>query len=460
MSQNVVLITSDQHRRDACGCYGNPLVKTPHLDRLARRGVRFTRAYCDSPLCAPSRASYLSGRQVHHHGALTHAINGKNPGVPGNPGIVCRETLGSMFRKAGHATAAIGKLHVHGETRENDLGFDVRAHRFYTYSYEDYIEEVGRERVDAYLSDKDKSDEFKYNTAMKPVRLEEKYMQDSLTTETSLEFIRANADRPFFIHVGLEKPHPPWTTQQRFLDMYDPEEMALPENRHEWWENEPLFPFAPGKGFNRDRTAPFSDDEMRRSIASYYACISDMDHNVGRILDTLDDLGLAETTTVIFTADHGDNLFEHGLEQKHCFYEGAVGVPLIVAAPGGFPRGGVSGQLAALVDIMPTLADLAGLPVPSDADGRSLLPAMRGHLDPDRAIFSEFHEWNRPPGRMVRHGKWKYFCYADSAEVLFDLEDDPAEMRNLAFEPACAAVRERLRALVLDDWQIPGTRDE
>ena len=149
------------------------------------------------------------GRQVHHHGALTHLIRGKAPGIAGNGGITSSETLGSMFRKAGNVTAAIGKLHVHGETRENDLGFDVRAHRFYTYSFEDYINCVGRERVDAYLSNKDKDDELKYNTGLVPVRLQEEYMQDSLTTATTLDFIRQNNNRPFFVHVGLEKPHPP-----------------------------------------------------------------------------------------------------------------------------------------------------------------------------------------------------------------------------------------------------------
>ena len=234
MPYNVVLITSDQQRRDACGCYGNPIVGTPHIDELASRGVRFTQAYCDSPLCAPSRASYISGRQVHHHGALTHLMNGKAPGIPGNGDISCSETLGTLLRKGGYATAAIGKLHVHGETRQNDLGFDVRAHRFYTYHYQDYINSVGAQRVQAYLSGKDKDDRLKYNTAYAPVKLQERYMQDSLTTQSSIDFIGQQADRPFFIHVGLEKPHPPWTTQQRFLDLYDPRRMPLPANPNMW----------------------------------------------------------------------------------------------------------------------------------------------------------------------------------------------------------------------------------
>ncbi|MBN1249623.1 MAG: sulfatase-like hydrolase/transferase [Anaerolineae bacterium] len=455
MSYNVVFITSDQHRRDACGCYGNAIVQTPNLDALAARGVRFTQAYCDSPLCAPSRASYISGRHVHNHGALTHAINGRSPGTPGNGGIESSETLGTMFRKAGYATAAIGKLHVHGETRENDLGFDVRAHRFYTYDYEDYIAAVGEDRVEAYLSGKDRDDELKYNTALAPVELAEPLMQDSLTTATSIDFIQRHTDRPFFIHVGLEKPHPPWTTQPRFLDLYDPDLVPLPESRHEWWEKaEPRFPFMTGKGFNCDRDRPYSDAKMRNAIAAYYACISEMDGNVGRILDAIEAAGLTDRTVVIYSADHGDNLFEHGLEQKHCFYEGPVGVPLIVAVPEGFPRGTESAQLTSLIDIMPTLAALTGLPVPADADGVSLVPAMRGEVDLNRAVFSEFYEWRDWPGQMIRYRNWKYILYRGHSELLFDLAQDPHEMENLVDDPGYAAIRDALRERVLDGWTV------
>ncbi len=460
MPYNVVFITSDQHRRDACGCYGNPIVQTPNLDALAARGVRFTQAYCDSPLCAPSRASYISGRQVHNHGALTHAINGRSPGIPGNGGIESSETLGTMFRKAGYATAAIGKLHVHGETRQNDLGFDVRAHRFYTYSYEDYVDAVGEDKVAAYLSGKDRDDELKYNTALAPVHLEACDMQDSLTTATSIDFIRSHRDQPFFIHVGLEKPHPPWTTQPRFLDLYDPDVIPLPANRHEWWEKEgPPFPFMSGKGFNRDRGHPYSDAKMRNCIAAYYACISEMDHNVGRILGAVEAEGLTEKTVVIFSADHGDNLFEHGLEQKHCFYEGPVGVPLIITVPDGFPRGVENPQLTSLIDVMPTVAALNGLPVPADADGMSLLPAMRGEVDPDRAVFSEFYEWDDWPGRMIRYREWKYILYRGHSEVLFNLDRDPHEMENLAGDPACAEIRKYLRQCVLSDWRVAALKE-
>jgi choline-sulfatase len=455
LPHNVVLIITDQQRRDACGCYGNPIVKTPALDRLAARGVRFTDAYCDSPLCAPSRAAMITGRRPFSNTALTHMINGLASGAPGNPGIVSEETLGTMFRKAGYATGAIGKMHVHGETRQEDLGFDVRKHRFYTYDYEDYVNEVGQERVDAYLCDKTASAHNKYNTSNTPVKLEARYMQDSLTTASSMEFIRANAGKPFFLHVGLEKPHPPWGTQAEFHAMYDPDKMPLPDSRREWDEKPPVFPFIPKRGLGPEGPG-FTDDEMRRAVASYYACVSNADDNVGRILTLLDELNLTDDTIVIFTADHGDNLFDHGLMQKHCFYESAVGIPLIAAGPGLEAGGATCSQPCSLIDLMPTLTQLCSLPTPGDAEGASLVPAVAGEIDPDRAIFSEFHESSTGPCRMIRTQRWKYLLFPGKTEVLFDRQADPKELTNLATDPAHEQTCKDLRARTLDGWDVPG----
>jgi choline-sulfatase len=168
---------------------------------------------------------------------------------------------------------------------------------------------------------------------------------------------------------------------------------------------------------------------------------------------------LTEKTVVIFSADHGDNLFEHGLEQKHCFYEGPVGVPLIVAVPDGVPRGVESPQLTSLIDVMPTVAALTGLPVPADADGMSLLPAMRGEIDPDRAVFSEFYEWDAWPGRMIRYREWKYILYRGHSEVLFNLDRDPHEMENLAGDPVYDGIRSELRRRVLNDWHVARSKE-
>ena len=442
---NVVLVISDQHRRDACGCYGNRVVKTPGIDRAAERGTTFTAGYCDSPLCAPSRASVITGMMPHSHKALTHMMNGKNPGTPGNPGIVCTETMGTMFRNAGYQTAAVGKMHVHGETREEDLGFSFRKHRYYTYSFEDYRNEVGEERVKAYLSRIREDDHFRYNMANAPVQLEERHMQDSLTTSTTLQFIRDHKDEPFFVHMGLEKPHPPWTTQPRFHDMYDPSQMPLPATRRQWEEQDGN-PYVTGRGLKFSPT----DEEMQGAVAAYYACITDMDHNLSRVIDEIESLGLTKRTIFIYTSDHGENLFDHGLCQKHCFYEPSVAVPLVMSCPGLLPESLRCDQPCTLIDLLPTLAELNGTAVPGEAEGISLVPAMRGRTDPDRPIFSEIHEWTSM--RMVRTSQWKFIYAPGHPDQLYDVKNDLDEIENLAEDLACANVCRELKARILEGW--------
>ncbi|TVQ22728.1 MAG: DUF4976 domain-containing protein [Spirochaetaceae bacterium] len=459
-SPNIILIISDQHRREACGCYGNRVVKTPNIDRLARRGVRFSRAYCDSPLCAPSRASLVTGLRPHHHGALFHAVNGKQPGIEGAPGITCERTIGEFLRDNGYDTAAIGKMHVHGETPINDLGFSFRKHRFYTYTFREYIEAVGQENMDRYLGPgfpeqtprayRDKR--WNLNTDNTPVDMEEDKMQDSLVTATAVQYIaekaelqRSGCGRPFFVHVGLEKPHPPWKTQPRFHALYDPDQMRLPRTRYEQDETGGYDYIQQGR-----RKNPFTDDDMRHSVAAYYANVTNMDENVGKVVDAAVEAGVYDNTVFIYTSDHGDNLFDHGLTGKHCMYEASVGVPLIISYPAAFPQNTETDQLSSLLDLYPTLADLIGVPVPSKLDGQSLLPAVNGAPARDRMLYSEFHEAG--PLRMIRTEKWKYIYTHQRSDQLYDVENDPDEMNNLAAEPAYGETVRELRTAALDDW--------
>lgn len=290
MSFNVVFIISDQHKTKVTGCYGNSVVKTPHIDKLAKNGVRFTKAYCDSPLCAPSRASILTGMRPHTHGALYHVLK-RNPSQPdGSFGIAEVETLAGVFRKNGYVTGGIGKLHVHGETRQTrDLGFDERALRFYTYHFEDYIAVVGKEKKDVYVRGIGKNTLLAYNHENQPVELEETDMFDTLVVNRSLEFLEQHRDDKFFLWVGLEKPHTPWTVPKRFHDMYDPKDMVLPETLREQEMRGPLdyledhFQVRPTRGI--------SDDTIRSSIAAYYANVTNMDENVGKVLAKVEELG-------------------------------------------------------------------------------------------------------------------------------------------------------------------------
>ncbi len=453
MKYSVVMITTDQQRMDACGCYGNKIVRTPNIDKIAANGVAFTNAHCPSPLCAPSRASLITGRHLSHHGALTHLINRKDPGIPGNPGITYSETLGTMFRKAGYVTGAIGKMHVHGETRQEDIGFSVRAHRFYTYSYEDYINEVGQENVDKYLNGKGGNDALKYNYENKPTDLREELMQDSLTTKTSLKFISENKDKPFFIHIGLEKPHPAWTTQPRFHSIYNPSDMVVPATADYDWSNKPLEKILKGWGW-RDQSRP-NMQEIKNTVAAYYACVSEADSNVGKILQNLEDNKLMDKTIIVFASDHGDNLYEHGLMQKHCFYEASVKIPFIIAVPNGFPKNKKSAQPCSLIDFMPTLAELCGIPVPEDIDGVSLVPALKGIPDMERPVYSEYMEKGMK-SRMVRKGEWKYIVYEEhNIEVLYNVKNDPMELSDVSKDASNSMILDELRALIdnLRKWQ-------
>jgi choline-sulfatase len=463
--RNVVLIISDQHRRDAAGCYGNPVVKTPNLDRLSAEGVRFTQAYCDSPLCVPSRCSLITGRFPHRHGATMHRMGEYNAGHPKSFSVSSESTLGQIFRDGDFDTAAIGKMHVFGETRECDLGFTTRAHRFYTYSGEDYANAIGRERADQYVAwgPRPGLDEVQFGLQGEPTPLVEDYLQDTLTTDASIGFLRGEAvrirdsKRPFMIHVGLERPHTPFQTLKRYHDLYDSDKMPLPETRNEWWqiEGDKPFPFWPNQGYLWGERPQPTDREVQNGIASYYANVSEVDHNVGRVLDALDESRLRDETLVIYTTDHGEMLFDHGLVQKQCFYEGAAGIPLIVSGPG-IARGETCAQRCSLIDMIPTFCALFERPLPADADGISLLPALHGQVDLDRAVFCEYHSsdgWGGH-GRMIRTREYKYIYYAEpkETELLFSVAYDPAEVDNLAGRSEYKYLCDKLRAQVLDGW--------
>lgn len=447
---NIVFICSDQHRAKAMGSYGNAKVKTPNLDRLAAHSVRFTDAYCDSPLCAPSRASIVTGLRPHRHRALHHKLDHNEEGLPGIKGIGDVETMGTFFCKHGYVTGAFGKLHVHGETEQRDLGFQERGLRFYGYfKYRDYEAAVGKERKDIYIRGiGDGMKAHNYDNA--PVAMEEEYMFDRLVTDRSVAFLEEHRDEPFFLWVGIEKPHAPWTAPKRFHDLYRPEEMDLPETLREqelYGEKDFLRKMA-----RLRPTLGISDEAVKGSIAAYYANVTYMDESVGFIIGKLEELGLMDRTIIVYTSDHGEMLYEHGAIEKHCFYEASVKVPLLISCPAVLPEGTTCDYPAALVDLFPTLAELSGFAPPADTDGESLLGAIAGAGRSDKEIYSEFHMDH--PDRMIRSGDWKYVYNHGRTNQLYHLKEDPEEVRNLAGSPEFAEVERKLRDKVLNGWQV------
>lgn len=485
--KNVLLIISDQHRRDACGVYGSRARRrdgsspTPNIDRLAARGTVCERAICNSPLCAPSRASFLTGLHPHTTTAIHHKVLEREAGLARFPGV--REgvrTMADHFRAAGYRTGAIGKMHVHGEEKNGwDLGFDVRELRFYTQApgmhYSDIQEGDVNRRYRELPPYRDRTyreidprryagappDLFVRDNTLNQHRLEtlvehEEDMFDRVVADRSIAFLEhcAKTGRPFFLHVGFEKPHEPWSVHRKYLDLFDPDTMPPPAACGDWRQH------GHHAGIPDWQHTSRTPQEMRAIAASYYACVAEMDHELGRVVDRCAALGLLEDTPIIYTSDHGELLFDHGLIYKHNFFASSVDIPLIMAGPG-IPGAQRTSAPVSLVDLLPTVLDWAGLPRPPDTEGEPLQPALAGQFDPDRAIFSEFHQsgsaaWGQRlhPTRMVQRGRWKFIYTHGMRDQLFDTDSDPEETRDLAGDCAHAGTIRRLRHLALRDWEL------
>ncbi len=464
---NILFVFSDQHRADALGCAGHPMVQTPNLDRLAAGGVRFRHAFAAAPICHPGRSAMLTGRHVHRCCDLTTPKQLVDLSLP---------NMGTIFRQAGYATAAFGKMHVEVEDDEHDLGFDERALRIYTPMKNDYQHTIGLEKFWQYCSylprykpHPDAQPRHSYNLTNEPIQLEDELILDHMTADRAIEFLKvagascsgsentgatgagSSGHTPFFLYVGLEKPHNEMYAPKRFHDLYDPARMELPENRHfdrsrlpDAVYDNPEFPIADG----------LSDDQMRHATAAYYANISYMDEQAGRVLDALDELGLADNTIVVYSTDHGEHLFNHQMVHKQCFFEEAVRVPLILRLPGMAGAGTARNQFASLLDLLPTFCDACGIAPPGGLDGTSLLPTIAGNAPLRDAVFSEYYSAGIPE-RMIRTERWKYVHSHGDLHQLYDLENDPHENMNLIDDPAYAVIAAELDERVCRDWVLP-----
>lgn len=443
---NILFITSDQHKKAVTGCYGDKVVQTPNIDKLAVSGVRFTRAYCASPLCGPSRAAIMTGANCHTCGMFTHQQDEPLRGLP---------TLGSVFKDAGYATASIGKVHIQGENEKRDFGFKERALRCYTYEWRDYIEVVGEESVDEYASYREGcklSRKDAYNPKNVPVGLDDNLMYDALVVERAVKFMKDNKDNKFFAWVGLEKPHPEWYAPEKYHKMYNSNDMILPETIRD--PNSKL-PDSISREIYGRPVDHLTEEQIRGCMAAYYANVSYMDMHVGKLIDALETLKIQDRTIVIYTADHGENLFEHGLLQKHCFYEPSVAVPLVISMPKILPENFSCDSLTSLIDLFPTCLDLAGISQPETLEGVSLLNMIMGNNRQEgRAVFSEFYSRGRPE-RMILTDNWKYIYSYDDIPQLYDVKNDLLERHNLIDDPKYEKICAELKARVLDDWEFP-----
>ncbi|MBN2291753.1 MAG: sulfatase-like hydrolase/transferase [Pirellulales bacterium] len=438
---NILVIMTDQHSKHFLGCYGNHIVRTPNLDRLANEGMRFDSAYCPAPLCVPSRMSFLTGRTPsrnrvwHNQGILAS-------GIP---------TWAHVLAAEGYETSLIGRMHFAGPDQRH--GFMNRPIGEYSAKYPGspykssypkpkahYHGGSGQRRSCVELAGRGKTSYQHFDE-----QIVDKACQ--YITERS-----RSSKKPFAATVGLVLPHCPFIAPKPLYNYYadkvDPPRTGgdVPPT---------IRRFRKLRGI----LEPLPEKRIRIARTAYYGMCEHLDMLIGKILSRLDDTGLAENTLVVYCTDHGEMAGEHDCWWKSNYYEGSANVPMIARLPGVVPSNSASDAVCNLMDIGPTLAEIAGGKMP-DVDGRSLWKTLQERRDEEWVdeTYSEFCDMvgrAARPCRMIRSDKWKLWLYADDERLpptLFNLEEDPHEMHDLGSDPATAKIREKLIAKIFDRW--------
>ncbi len=459
---NVLLLVSDDCRAIQ-SCYGEPTI-TPHIDKLGQRGLRFDHAYCQYPLCNPSRSSFLTGMRPD----TTRVYENLNQFRKNIPQVV---TLPQLFKNHGYFVARVGKLYHYGVPKQiGTNGYDDPV------SWEQVVNPRGRD-----CDDEDKIFSIvagekahtavgtgDYGATLSWLAAEgtDEEQTDGKIAREACRLLCAHRDKPFFLGVGFFRPHTPYVSPKKYFALYPLARVALPENPGDDRRTKPacaLTVFPPDYGM---------DDSLRRTvIQAYYASVSFMDAQFGLVLDELDRLGLADRTVVVFISDHGYQLGEHGLWQKMTVYEEAARVPMIIAAPGMKAGGKSTERLTELVDLYPTLADLCGLPVAKDLEGVSLRPLLD---DPakvwKKGAFTQVVHGvaggrdDKPRGgaltmgRSIRTEQYRYTEWSEGqyGVELYDHRTDPHEWHNLADDPTSAGIVRELKSLLHAGWKAAG----
>lgn len=435
---NMLFIMSDQHSRKVAGCYGNPHAKTPVIDRLAASGTLFLNAYSPSPICVPARAGLATGRQVHQTRCWDNAspYEGRVP------------SWGHRLRKHGIRVESIGKLHYRNE--RDDTGFDRQIIPLHV------VKGIG----DVMGSVKDPM----------PVRRKARslvnkigpgdstYTQyDVQIADHACEWLRAEgtkrAESPWMLFVSFVAPHPPWFVPQAHFDRFEGVDLPLPKplpadpaQDHPWLE---------ARRASMLIDPYFTNETRRLAIRSYYARISFLDDNVGRVLEALKAAGLADTTRVVYTSDHGEDLGGRALWGKGTLTEESGGIPLMVSGPD-IPRGKKLSAPASLLDVFPSVLGCCGVaPDADDLDlpGKSLFQMAVEPDDPQRPLLTQYHAAGADTGAfMLRHGNLKYLYYVGFRPQLYDLARDPGELRDVSADPeyrdAIKRLETELRSLI------------
>lgn len=437
---NLILLMADQFRGDCLGIAGHPDVKTPYLDALAAEGVRFPNAYSACPTCVPARACLYTGMSQAHAGRV-----GYEDLVPWN----YEHTLAGELARAGYYTQCVGKMHVH--PLRNNLGFhDVRLHDGYLHAYrrpdtpacedqrmaDDYYWWL-RQELGAAADPTDTGLDCNSWIA-RPWMYGEKYHPTNWAASECLDFLRRrDRSMPFFLMASFVRPHPPLDPPGYYFDLYDRKELAPPW-RGDWNRTDQA---EADRYSYHAQTAPLDPDHIHRLRAGYYGSITHLDHQIGRIVSALVEQGLMDNTVILFVSDHGEMLGDHLLFQKAKPYQGSVRVPLFLSGRRDLVGRGVRPDLAELRDVMPTLLELAGAPIPDTVDGSSLLGPV------DRSWLHGEHALGRDSMHFIVTRTDKFIWYSQTGEELyFDLERDPHETHNAVRDPDRARRVDQLRS--------------
>ena len=438
----------DEMRHDSLGLASEGYVQTPNLDALAKEGIFFRSAYCASPVCSPARACWFTGLYPHATGQLRNY----GPGVQDQPGCRMRNdavTIADVLSEAGYRCGNVGVWHLGNDERPQH-GFND-AWCIYRYLPKDipdplfsYFQQEGI--PNPYKSDWPNKVRFGPNSLPFGQIDDIRQNRTTWTIDRAIDFLDASAAHsdPFFLLCGVKDPHPEMLVTPQLLDLYPESDVPLPDSRHDPLDGKPAYQ---ERAKFRIPPGSLSDADYRRMFRHYYALVTHIAAQVGRLLNHLDELGQRENTIVVFNSDHGELLGDHGFVEKCMMYESSVRVPQILAWPAGLASGQEITTPVGGVDLMPTLLDFAGAPIPDPIDGRSFADALRRNEEPAATpIFAEIASQEAIYGSsrtdedlsahvMLLDDSWKYVWNRHDIDELYNLDSDPNEMDNLATVP-------------------------
>jgi arylsulfatase A-like enzyme len=488
MPRNVLFIMCDQLRWDYLSCYGHLKLHTPNIDSLAARGVRFDNAYCQAPLCGPSRASFYTGRYISSHGVMANEDATRLDEL----------TIGDYLRPLGYRSAVVGKA---GNRKDPemlsafgvDLGseyaraaasggfepFDVHEGllpRAQQNSYTAYLNRQGYEGDnpwrDYVVTSEDHAGNLRSGWQMRnsnyPARVAEEHSETTYSTQRAIDFLeQQEGDNPWCLHLSYIKPHWPYVAPSPYHDLYSADDVqAVVRSDKELQEPHPVYQAFMEQEFSES----FARDDVReRVIPVYMGLIRQIDDQLGRLFEYMKQRDLFHSTMIVFTSDHGDYLGDHWLGEKDLFHQASVKIPLIIVNPNSTAdetRGSVCSEMVEAIDLLPTFVEFAGGNISHErTEGHSLMPLLRSKIAPAgwrQYAVSEIDYSDRgsrgllgiPPydcrALMVRDKRWKYIHYNLFRPQLFDLQRDPQELRDLGDDPAYERVRRDMQQLVID----------